>query len=190
MQLEKRNETVWSIKRKEHPGRFILRATEEGGKVINVAIGLENGENAITFQMNQAEFQNFYGIVSSFKELVESPENFEAETSNEKDQTNLSPKIPPPLSLDGTGIPLENTQNNDLLDEGLASLESLDQGNVMAPKAKDNPEKYIKPVQIQPKPQETLATPKIPIKAEPPKASQPKEESSKNKLKETDWDPW
>ena len=47
MKLEKANETVWSIKRKENEGKFILRSTEMGGVVTRVAIALERGDEII-----------------------------------------------------------------------------------------------------------------------------------------------
>lgn len=70
MKLEKSNETCWSIKRKNNPGTFSLRFTESGGTIIKVSITLNDTIHETKFEMNLNEFENFYGIISSFKDLI------------------------------------------------------------------------------------------------------------------------
>ena len=70
MKLEKSNETCWSIKRKNNPGTFSLRFTESGGAIIKVSITLNDTIHETKFEMNLNEFENFYGIISSFKDLI------------------------------------------------------------------------------------------------------------------------
>jgi len=70
MKLEKSNETCWSVKRKNNPGTFSLRFTESGGAIIKVSITLNDTIHETKFEMNLNEFENFYGIISSFKDLI------------------------------------------------------------------------------------------------------------------------
>ena len=75
MELEKTKETVWSIKRKGKSGKFILRSGEQAGKIITISISLEENGNIVTFEMKYPEFINFHGIISSFKDLIESSDH-------------------------------------------------------------------------------------------------------------------
>ncbi|MHA1721219.1 MAG: hypothetical protein ACTSWX_10615 [Promethearchaeota archaeon] len=70
MKLEKSNETCWSIKRKNKPGTFSLRFTESGGEIIKVSITLNDTIHETKFEMSVSEFENFYSIVSSFRDLI------------------------------------------------------------------------------------------------------------------------
>lgn len=76
MKLEKSNETCWSIKRKNNPGIFSLRFTESGGKIVKVTISLNDTIHETKFEMKLSEFENFYGIISSFKDLIK-PSQFQ-----------------------------------------------------------------------------------------------------------------
>ena len=216
MHLEKRNEIVWSIKRKTHPGNFMLRAAEESGKIVKVGIGLADGQNEVEFKMNYAEFQNFYGIVSSFKELIETPGNLVADAvSNQQPAPTSQTSGPKPMSLDGTGVPLSLNANGNTtqtvatqtgadlqdadvslqdIDEGLASLNDLDKGTI--------DKGIISPVGNKPqadaswKPPTGLVAPLVPISNEPEatpiaiESEKIPEIENESKLKETDWDPW
>ena len=74
MKLEKSNETCWSIKRKNNPGTFSLRFTESGGNIVKVTISLNDTIHETKFEMRLSEFENFYGIISSFKDLLKPSE--------------------------------------------------------------------------------------------------------------------
>ncbi len=75
MKLEKSNETCWSIKRKNSPGTFSLRFTESGGEIIKVTISLNDSIHETKFEMKLSEFENFFGIISSFKDLLKPSES-------------------------------------------------------------------------------------------------------------------
>ncbi|QEE14944.1 hypothetical protein DSAG12_00767 [Promethearchaeum syntrophicum] len=75
MKLEKSNETCWSIKRKNNPGTFSLRFTESGGEIIKVTISLNDTIHETKFEMKLSEFENFFGIISSFKDLIKPSES-------------------------------------------------------------------------------------------------------------------
>ncbi len=77
MKLEKSNETCWSIKRKNNPGTFSLRFTESGGNIVKVTISLNDTIHETKFEMRLSEFENFYGIISSFKDLI-NPSEFQS----------------------------------------------------------------------------------------------------------------
>lgn len=79
MKLEKSNETCWSIKRKNNPGTFSLRFTESGGEITKVTISLNDTIHETKFEMKLSEFENFYGIISSFKDLIQ-PTDFQKHT--------------------------------------------------------------------------------------------------------------
>ncbi len=165
MKLEKSNETVWSIKRKDSAGKFVLRSTESGGKLVKVSISLVNQKDLeVTFEMNYPEFKNFYGIISSFKELIESPEHL---ALNQNSLEEIPILENPPNSekkfedLDLKAI--SETLNN--LDLGLEAVKSLD------PKA---PKQDLNIPYIPSHTQKSVTTPT----------------QKKKKLKETDWDPW
>lgn len=70
MELEQRNEVVWSVKRKNQAEKFLLRLVDENGNK-QIGLGLEKDGKQILFEMENEEFQNFYGILSAFRELAE-----------------------------------------------------------------------------------------------------------------------
>ncbi len=114
MKLEKSNETCWSIKRKNNPGTFSLRFTESGGAIIKVSITLNDTIHETKFEMNLNEFENFYGIISSFKDLIK-PQI--TEISYLKDE-EISETQPPnlklstePFNFEKIVADLDNTEN-------------------------------------------------------------------------------
>jgi hypothetical protein len=70
MEIEKRNEIWWSIKRTNGSEKFLLNFTDQENSY-KVGIGLERDKSQIIFEMDNKEFQNFYGIISAFKGLVD-----------------------------------------------------------------------------------------------------------------------
>ncbi|WP_371802039.1 hypothetical protein [Candidatus Lokiarchaeum ossiferum] len=174
MKLEKSKETVWSIKRKDIAGKFVLRSTESSGKLVKVSISLVNEQNTeVSFQMNYLEFKNFFGILSSFKELIESSEHL-AQNQNISEEVPIleksikSERISDDLDLKAISETLDN------LDLGLAAVKSLGENKI----------------------KRDLNMPNIPInlrQAEKKKNIQQPVETNPQKrkmLKETDWDPW
>ncbi len=70
MEIEKHHEIKWSIKRKNQAEKFILHLNDLDGK-LNVGVGVERDKTQINFAMDYSEFINFYGLLTSFKELIE-----------------------------------------------------------------------------------------------------------------------
>lgn len=174
LKLEKSKETVWSIKRKDVAGKFVLRSTESGGKLMKVSISLVNEQNTeVTFEMNYLEFKNFFGILSSFKELIESPEHL-AQNQNSLEEVPILEKsfkskgMSEDLDLQAISETLDN------LDLGLAAVKSLGENTI----------------------KKDLNIPNIPINLRQPENNQKTQKSVKKEpqkrkmLKETDWDPW
>ncbi len=233
--LEKLNETVWNVKRKNRPGMFEFRATEQRGEVKNIKISLideESERRSIAFDMDRKEFERFYTIISNFKKIIEYPEkmsgasitsfsSFPKEENTEED--------PLPLSLDGevngttikeqkdrrvkSGRKLEEDAVNsslDALDEGLASLEALDQDDSpiseqggKIKKVGENKREQTKNAtnKATEKSKASLVAPKVPsnatlnrgrstLEAEPLGENEGKNDEDEDKLDPTEWDPW
>ena len=89
MKLEKSNDTCWSIKRKNKPGTFSLRFTESGGEIIKVSISLNDTIHETKFEMNLSEFENFFGIISSFKDLIK-PSEFQKHVTEQTTEGSFS----------------------------------------------------------------------------------------------------
>ena len=89
MKLEKSNETCWSIKRKNNPGTFSLRFTESGGEIIKVTISLNDTIHETKFEMKLSEFENFFGIISSFKDLIKPYESQKHVKELKSEDSNL-----------------------------------------------------------------------------------------------------
>ena len=160
MKLEKSNETCWSIKRKNNPGTFSLRFTESGGEITKVTISLNDTIHETKFEMKLSEFENFYGIISSFKDLIK-PSEFQkhpkeqiSEDSFSKDE-EFSDNRPSDLKLSSESFNFEKI---------VADLENMDYKKSDLSKAAGN------------------------LTAEEGEKGEKK--SKKTELKETDWDPW
>lgn len=166
MKLEKANETVWSIKRKENEGKFILRSSETGGIITRVAIALEKGEDYIEFEMNPMEFQNFFGIFTSFKELIERPQ-----LSKEYQSPSINHMISEKISTNApTNAELSlNKSDEDEIEELIRNFASTELN-------KSNNQSNLPPNEN-----------KKPIENKTPAMN---ERSRKERLRETDWDPW
>ena len=205
MELEKSNETVWSIKRRGLPGNFVLRSTEQAGEIIKVTIALEDQGKIVAFEMKYPEFINFYGILSSFKALIESPEHLNARRSSTEEIQMMKESKAENISINEMNehaqfTPLEeelfDTSANELgnaeepekqtkLDEGLKNLEKMFADFAISKKTSTSKEeKEFKSAQIK--------TPTLKKKSSPKPHSIQKSENTNNdeKLKETDWDPW
>lgn len=144
MELSKRNETVWVIKRTNNPGRFLLKSVEEAGEYLEFSIGMELDKSKLMFEMDREEFENFYKILTNFKNLIDSVPSVTTKiisyNSNESNSSKkVNPSVPPlteipQLSLDGNLPPkelidksyshLDDLERNDT---SLASLDELDE---------------------------------------------------------------
>ena len=180
--LEKLNETIWAIKRREHPGKFILKSTENNGRVINVSIALNDGEAEVVFNMKYTEFNNFFGILSSFKELVESPEHLALNESMHEEVPILGPKEPTlrriTISKPKTFTAPKSTKDLDL-EAITATLDQINSEKMPQISIPDLSRRSQSPTAAnsQNPPQKVAeATTNIP--------------NNKKRLKKTDWDPW
>jgi hypothetical protein len=174
MELQKRNETIWSVKRTAKPGRFLLRAVEEAGEYIEFSLGLELEGQKIMFDVDRDEFLNFYNILTSFKGLLEgNPAGFSqmaSKASGWSKNPEKAPARPAPfkqMSLDGGDVPEEMVQESyaslqdlPITDKGLESLEELDDTEIFATEL----ESALQEIDAQPQipPPTPLPTP-IPI---------------------------
>jgi hypothetical protein len=164
---------------------------------------LVDEKNAVVFEMNSAEFQNFYNIIDSFKNLTESPDIL-AETSAPSTISSKKPKLnrsspakPPLMSLDGGSVSLKSdtikAETDPGLDDSLSSLESLDSGGL------DSIDDLVEAIASESKSESESELASTPSSSSLPKMNVPVASSEKlaenpaqneNKLKETDWDPW
>jgi len=160
MKLEKSNETCWSIKRKNNPGTFSLRFTETGGEIIKVTISLNDTIHETKFEMKLSEFENFYGIISSFKDLIK-PSEFQKHANEQLSEDSFSKDDE---ISDNQPSDLKHSSESFNFEKIVADLEKIDYKKSDLAKAADN------------------LTAKEGEKGE--------EKSKKTELKETDWDPW
>ncbi len=75
MQVQKKKEVIWNIKRKSLPGGFQLRAIQSGSGIPEVILSMyetDDPKKIIQFTMNLDEFQNYFAIISAFYTLLES----------------------------------------------------------------------------------------------------------------------
>jgi hypothetical protein len=89
MEIEKRNEVLWSIKRSTNPGKFILKYTDQNGE-LELGVGLEENNQKIVFTMDYPEFNNFYGILTAFKESIDA--TFRPKLSEEQNAMDINEK--------------------------------------------------------------------------------------------------
>ncbi len=201
MKLEKANETVWSIKRKENEGKFILRSTEMGGLVTRVAIALERGDEIIEFDMNQSEFQNFFGILTSFKDMTRNPQG---------DQSKMVPSMNHMISEDPIPHSRPVTQREPSYEShtpsnfesnsapSIRTTASQEQKTPWTPQKDRSDEEEIEELLKNFTSTESPAQKSSPSPSEalPTSSSQEDPVTEENKsrrermLKETDWDPW
>ena len=75
MQVQKKKEVIWNIKRKSVPGGFQLRAIQTGKGIPEVQLSMYDSDDQkkmIQFNMNLDEFQNYFAIISAFYTLLQS----------------------------------------------------------------------------------------------------------------------
>ena len=134
MKLEKSNETCWSIKRKNNPGTFSLRFTESGGEITKVTISLNDTIHETKFEMKLSEFENFYGIISSFKDLIK-PSEFQklAKEQLSEDSFSKDDEI-----SDNQPSDLKHSSESFNFEKIVADLEKIDYKKSDLAKAADN----------------------------------------------------
>ena len=174
------NETIWSVKRKDGPGQFILRSTEQAGKILKVSIALVNEEHSTTFDLNPDEFENFLGILSNFKDLIESPEHLTAH-DGETESSTVYPASSYKSEI-SIGETKGKTLQRDEFEDALANLEALtrsmqsERSSTSKTATFSSSNKKVEPP--------IYSVEKA--KTEPTKTTK----TTKSTLKETDWDPW
>ncbi|MHA1519359.1 MAG: hypothetical protein ACTSVZ_14110 [Promethearchaeota archaeon] len=195
MKLEKANETVWSIKRKENEGKFVLRSTEMGGVVTRVAVALERGEEFIEFDMNQSEFQNFYGILTSFKDMIGNPKGDNSmggpSINHMISESPISQARPVTPKIESKSVPTTPSSG---------ATASQDQKPWVPDKDRTDEEEIEELLKsfTSTEPPAQQASPSTPSHSEalPTDSSKDVQVTEENKsrrervLKETDWDPW
>ena len=201
MKLEKANETVWSIKRKENEGKFILRSTEMGGIVTRVAIALARGEEIIEFDMNQSEFQNFFGILTSFKDMTSNPQG--NQMLGEPSRNHMISEDP----LTQTKLGLNFDQSYDSQprskyesnsESSTSATASQDQKTPWTPQKdrsdEEEIEELLKDFTLNEPPTQKIPIPSSEEFLTSVSDDAPVSEANKSRrdrmLKETDWDPW
>ncbi|MHA1396055.1 MAG: hypothetical protein ACTSRZ_21330 [Promethearchaeota archaeon] len=70
MEIRKKKETKWVIKKKEDQKIFFLKSVEDSGRIEAISIGLDDGNYEIFLDMNGDEFKKFFAIIKSFKDLL------------------------------------------------------------------------------------------------------------------------
>ncbi|MHA1674420.1 MAG: hypothetical protein ACTSYI_12435 [Promethearchaeota archaeon] len=206
MKLEKANETVWSIKRKENEGKFILRSTEMGGVVTRVAIALERGDEIIEFDMNLSEFKNFFGILTSFKDMTHNPKGDQSMGAPSMNHMISEDPIPQTRPVSQRESSYESRSPSDFEPNFVTSAPSIgttasqEQKTPWTPQKDRSDEEEIEELLKSFTSPETPAKKSLPSpslsEALPTSSSQDAPVSEENNsrrertLKETDWDPW
>lgn len=117
MELQKKKETAWVIKKKGNDGYFKLKYIEEEGLITGVGIGLKDLRNEIYFDMTPLEFKNFYSVLNSFKDLLYS-EGFDINENNEEE-----------ITYDQTSsIPIESIEDRTFKE--IESLRQIEKGSL------------------------------------------------------------
>lgn len=220
MELEQRNEVVWSVKRKNQAEKFLLRLVDENGNK-QIGLGLEKDGKQILFEMENDEFQNFYGILSAFRDLADKkadqkipPITLQTQISNENSPSKpIAPSIP---IKSQTAIPIQEppkavalveqtptkTETNEDMDNLAAIAGAL---NELSDKfSSPGPEPHL--AETQPITSPSLQVPKVnagkivapqvapntPIVDNGPinGLDAKKSTASKPKLNPNEWDPW
>ena len=117
MELQKKKETAWVIKKKDNNGYFKLKYIEDEGLITGVGIGLQDLRNEIFFEMTPLEFKNFYSILQSFKDLLYS-EGFDINENNVEE--NVYDETPP--------IPVESIEDRTFKE--IESLRQIEKGSL------------------------------------------------------------
>ena len=140
---------------------------------------MNDGEYEVTFNMKSTEFNNFFGILSSFKELIESPEHLALNESMHEEVPILGSKEPIPKRI--TVSPPAPKKVKDLDLEAISA--TLDQitknenvGKITIPDLDQRPQGSTTHSSLEPPNPvtDTLST----------------AQSKKKRLNQTDWDPW
>lgn len=117
MELQKKKETAWVIKKKDNDGYFKLKYIEEEGLITGVGIGLKDLRNEIYFDMTPLEFKNFYSILHSFKDLLYS-EGFDINENNVEESTYD----------ENSSIPIESIEDRTFKE--IESLRQIEKGSL------------------------------------------------------------
>ncbi|WP_457556610.1 hypothetical protein [Candidatus Harpocratesius sp.] len=182
MKLEKANETVWAIRRKDKPGKFICRSTEMGGIITRVSIALEKGDELIEFDMSPQEFQSFFDILVNFKTLVEAPleENIEP--------TSIQNHYIPNEGAIAESRPWTPSITHSEEDEIEQLIKNF--SDISPPTVSSSKHSIQRSSQIHQKIPKSKVKIGSKISGSAVQISRNSKASTKERLKETDWDPW
>ncbi|MCF2138900.1 MAG: hypothetical protein K9W44_02440 [Candidatus Lokiarchaeota archaeon] len=182
MKLEKANETVWAIRRKDKPGKFICRSTEMGGIITRVSIALEKGDDLIEFDMSPQEFQSFFDILINFKNLVEAPleENIEP--------TSVQNHYIPNEGAIAESKPWTPSISHSEEDEIEQLIRNFSE--ITPPTVSSSKRSIQRSGQIHQKVPKSKVKITAKISDRTAQISTSSKASTKERLKETDWDPW
>lgn len=194
LKLEKAHETVWSVKRRDKPGKFECRFTEMDGVITRITIALEKKGERIEFEMAPNEFESFFGILTNFRETVSAPSSEFYSSSSYQDhfistespiaQPQTSPQISPQTSLQA---PLQ-TQTQNQTKSKPWTPSSISDSSSMTQSDQDEIDQLLKDF-AETKP----SSPKLSSENGNTSTMKDFEEIKpvkKERLKETDWDPW
>jgi hypothetical protein len=70
MEIQKKKETQWVIKKKDGNGSFKLKYYDDAGIITEIGIGLAEPDKEVFFEMTPLEFKNFVMVLKSFVNLL------------------------------------------------------------------------------------------------------------------------
>lgn len=177
MELEKKRETKWFIKKKGAKKSFYLRSVEDSGQINQIGVGLTHLDDEIYLEMNPEEFKNFYFILKSFKDLLYSEgldvlgenhgmEEQESEDENEDLDSLTTREL---NSLEKSSLENKTDVVESPGSDGLESIEPQNSNQVMVENKSEGREQTAEP---------------------PDSGESPSNADESDKLDPTDWDPW
>jgi len=70
MEIYKKKETKWMVKKKESNISFLLKSIENAGRIEEINIGFEDNNGEHLIKMDGNEFKKFFAILKSFNDLL------------------------------------------------------------------------------------------------------------------------
>ncbi len=171
MEIEKKRETIWKIKQRDHDSLVELISVEESGEVNIIKFMLKKSNDSICVEMNKSEFNNLLSVLSAFKDVVFGAE-MEALQSSFKEVEEIQTQ-----DFEETGSSSEEIYNSEVLTE----KEDIVVENEVAEE-----EKYEQS-EVIPENEDIAAENDIP---EEEKFEEEEELYPEEELNPKEWDPW
>lgn len=212
MELEKKKETQWVIKKHNDPNKVIyLKSIEESGIIVKITIGIRESEKELIFETNPEEFKNLYAIFKSFRDLLYSEgldilheaikqEEDSDKNLNENKRLNSEEYVNSITEKELANLKkIERGQQEDFKDNEIRydekSIEEYEKADEILEDLKEIPNdektqeilKTIDEIQLD---QRTNTKETSDFKREDPTSNSKKEKNSNEKLDPTEWDPW